>query len=327
MTRVGLVLGAGGVTGGAFHGAVLATLATELGWDARSAEIIVGTSAGSLAGAVLRAGLAPSDLAARSEDRTLSPAGAALLSKVATPSTPTFPLRPSVSAAARRLRPGLSAAPSAVARMARRPWAMSPGALAAALLPAGTISTDIITDGIGPLFGSTWPAEPLWICTVRLDDGRRVVFGKDSRPPIGLAVAASCAIPTYFEPVTIDEARYVDGGVHSPTNLDLLGGLGLDLVIVSSPMSIAGRPSLRSGANPSPVRRACRALLDREAIGVRRRGTPVIAFQPTVDDVAVMGVNAMDPSRRAAVSRQVRESTARRLERADVQARLSSLVS
>jgi NTE family protein len=214
--------------------------------------------------------------------------------------------------------------------MARRPWTMSPGALAAALLPAGTISTAMITDGIGPLFGSAWPASPLWICAVRLDDGRRVVFGRDdvgSPPPMGLAVAASCAIPAFFEPVTIGGARYVDGGVHSPTNLDVLGGLGLDLVVVSSPMSIAGRlGSLRPGANALPIRRACRALLDREAIGVRRRGTPVIAFQPTAEDAAVMGVNAMDPDRRAAVSQRVRESTARRLERPDVRARLEPLV-
>ncbi|MEA3077876.1 MAG: hypothetical protein QOF60_2784 [Actinomycetota bacterium] len=321
MTRIGLVLGAGGATGGAFHGGVLAALADVVGWDARSAEIIVGTSAGSLAGAVLRAGLSPSDLAARSEDRPLSVDGQRLLAHV----VQALPLRP---ASGRRFPGGRSAAPAAVARMVRRPWTMSPGALAAALLPAGSIPTDMITEGIGPMFGSAWPSSPLWICTVRLDDGRRVVFGKDdTTSPIGLAVAASCAIPAFFEPVTIGSARYVDGGVHSPTNLDLLRGLGLDLVVVSSPMSIAGRPSLFPGsaAIATPVRRACRAMLDREAIGVRRRGTPVIAFQPTAADVAVMGVNAMDASRRAEVSRQVRASTARRLERPDVRARLAAL--
>ncbi len=64
MTRVGLVLGAGGVTGGAFHAGVLSALAEVMGWDARTAEIVVGTSAGSVTGAVLRAGLPPTDLAA-----------------------------------------------------------------------------------------------------------------------------------------------------------------------------------------------------------------------------------------------------------------------
>ena len=47
MTRVGLVLGAGGATGHAFHAGVLSALAEETGWDPRAADIIVGTSAGS----------------------------------------------------------------------------------------------------------------------------------------------------------------------------------------------------------------------------------------------------------------------------------------
>ena len=121
----------------------------------------------------------------------------------------------------------------------------------------------------------------------------------------------------------IDGARYVDGGVHSPTNLDLLGGLGLDLVVVSSPMSTAGRSVSLTGG--FAVRRACRALLDGEAIRVRRRGTAVVAFQPTAEDQAVMGMNAMDPRRRAAVTAQVATSTRRRLERADVRRRLEPL--
>ena len=44
MTRTGLVLGAGGVVGQAFHAGVLAALEQDVGWDPRSAEIIVGSS-------------------------------------------------------------------------------------------------------------------------------------------------------------------------------------------------------------------------------------------------------------------------------------------
>ena len=57
MTRIGLVLGAGGAVGHAFHAGVLAALADETGWDAREAEVVVGTSAGSVVGALLRAGM------------------------------------------------------------------------------------------------------------------------------------------------------------------------------------------------------------------------------------------------------------------------------
>jgi NTE family protein len=325
MTRVGLVLGAGGVTGGAFHAGVLAALAEATGWDPRSAEIIVGTSAGSLAGAVVRAGLPAADLFNRATGRQMSAEGRRVTRGLAPPPTG-FPLRPERGATSGRggRRPS---SPEALARMALRPWDVRPAAVMSALLPPGRISTSMITGGIEPLFGPTWPREPLWICAVRLDTGRRVVFGRDDereRPSVGEAVAASCAIPAFFEPVTIGGARHVDGGVHSPTNLDLLGGLGLDLVVVSSPMSQAGRSLPRATADWA-VRSFCRAQLDREAIGVRRRGTPVLAFQPTADDAALMGLNAMDPSRRAAVAERIFESTQARIRRNDVKERVTLL--
>src|SRR5437016_10752839 len=73
--RIGLVLGAGGAVGHAFHGGVLSALSDATGWDARDAEVIVGTSAGSLVGALLRAGLSGTDLAARAMNMPLSPEG------------------------------------------------------------------------------------------------------------------------------------------------------------------------------------------------------------------------------------------------------------
>ena len=74
---------------------------------------------------------------------------------------------------------------------------------------------------------SPWPEADLWIVAVDLDVGRRVVFGRSGAPAatVGEAVEASCAIPGYFAPVTIDGARYVDGAVHSTTNADLVAEL------------------------------------------------------------------------------------------------------
>ena len=80
---------------------------------------------------------------------------------------------------------------------------------------------------------------------------------------VGEAVEASCAIPGYFSPVTIDGARYVDGGVHSTTNADLVADCDPppDLVIVAAPMSAvsrrgaAGADALVASARPSPGRR------------------------------------------------------------------------
>src|SRR3978361_1851615 len=62
--RIGLVLGGGGLVGAAFHAGALAALHSALGLDSRCAETIVGTSAGSLVGALLRRGVPPGDLAA-----------------------------------------------------------------------------------------------------------------------------------------------------------------------------------------------------------------------------------------------------------------------
>ena len=85
-------------------------------------------------------------------------------------------------------------------------------------------------------------------------------------------VEASCAIPGYFSPVTIDGARYVDGGVHSTTNGDLLGDLDPrpDLVLVSAPMSAV------SGAVPRSKTLSLRQLVRRQLAGevgtLRRSG-------------------------------------------------------
>src|SRR6185436_7750278 len=108
----------------------------------------------------------------------------------------------------------------------------------AGLLPEGSIPTDAIGARVRGLYGGTrWPERPLWICAVRLRDGHRVVFGRDpvDVPDIGVAVEASSAIPGFFRPVRIGEERYIDGGVHSPTNAELLAGLSLDGVVVVSP--------------------------------------------------------------------------------------------
>lgn len=216
-------------------------------------------------------------------------------------------------------------APSVLTQMGLRPWNVRPGALAAAMLPAGTASTEAISEGIDATFGPEWPDETLWITAVDLDSGRRVVFGDDGAPTatVGQAVAASCAIPAFFQPVPIEKRRYVDGGTHSLVNLDLVARAGCDLVIVSSPMSTAGPVGVRK---PSTVLRSlARAQLAREVATVRRAGAEVLAFQPTADDVRTIGLDAMDPDRRPVVVRSAYESTLRRLDRPDVQERLALL--
>lgn len=298
--------------GSAFHAGVLSTLAEHTGWDPRHAEVVVGTSAGSGTGAMLRAGLPASDLRAEVVGGRLSPEGQRVQAQArrADGAQTTLPLRPD-----RRpfsLRPQVSS-PGILKRAATRPWEARLGLLATAFFPAGTVPTDIISAGLVSLFPAGWPTEPLWVVAVRLSTGARVVFGRDgdATAEVADAVAASCAIPGFFEPVAIDGERYVDGGAHSPSNVDLVAGLGLDLVVVSSPMSRAG--PIVAGAM-TPLRQWARLELDREVRRVTRAGTPVLAFQPTRADVGVMGVNAMDMGRRPEVLRTAVESTRRWLD-------------
>jgi len=304
-----LVLGAGGVVGHAFHAGVLSALAEVTGWDPRDADVIVGTSAGSVVGALLRADASAPDLAAAATGDRLSRAGQRLVARAEAGRVdlPPIPSRP-----ARRGVPAMSA-PGALARAALAPWSARPGSLAAAFLPSGRVPTELVAASLRPLF-TGWPDAPLWINAVQLDTGRRVTFGRDPghETTVADAVAASCAIPAFFAPVVIDGVRYVDGGVHSPTNADLLAGLELDLVVVSSPMSIE-TARLRVAAD-QPARRLARFALGREVARIRRGGTPVLTFQPGAGDLSVMGLNAMEESRRAPVTRSAYESTRRRLD-------------
>ncbi len=307
--KVGLVLGAGGNVGRAFHAGVLAALHEVMGWDARTADVIVGTSAGSLDGALLRAGLSPRDYVAHTIGEPISSHAADLLRHAPAPvggrSIPwSGGWRPS--------------APGCLLRAARRPWSTRLGALAAAALPEGAVSTRPIDDLLRPLFGGrAWPHRPLWIPAVRLEDGRRVVFGRDRRLPaagVAEAVAASCAIPAWFKPVRLGRERFVDGGVHSLTNGDLVAGLHLDLVIVSSPMSItpaAWRPTVDG------VLRAGAATRIRSEMFRVRLGNRVLVLEPSPADLAVMGTlaDAMDCGRTVAVAREVRASMIQRLRR------------
>lgn len=306
VTRTAVVLGAGGRTGQAFHLGVLTALAEVTGFDARRAEVLVGTSAGSLVASALAGRLSATDqLAMLSGDR-VSPQGQALLAASrARAGAPDLP-----PAAALPGRGPL--APQALLAAARRPWAVRPGAVLSSLLPAGRTSTEAIRRGVRRLHGDAWPGGGLRICAVRARDARRVVFGTPGAPQVdvGTAVAASCAIPGYFAPVQIHGQPYVDGGAHSPTNADVVARGEADLVVVSSPMSFG------PGAGRTPdaaVRFAARRYLGAEVRLLRRRGMTVVVFQPTAADLAAMGVNPMRPVGADRIAATVGESVRQRL--------------
>jgi NTE family protein len=135
---------------------------------------------------------------------------------------------------------------------------------------------------------------------VRVRDGRLRVFGREPDDvTVGTAVAASSAVPGMLAPVSIDGADHVDGAVHSPTNADLVTGLGFDRVIVVAPM--AGGTDWRQLA-----RTYHSSLLRREAAAVRCGGTEVVLIQPDADVLLAMGPKAMTPGRERAVAEAAR---------------------
>lgn len=287
MSRIGLVLGGGGLTGTAFHAGVLTALAAA-GWDARDAEVIVGTSAGSTSAALLRAGFPPADYVGRVAGQPVSAEAERVLEKIGR--IPQPPRRPRWER-----RP---AAPELLRRMARSPWRYPWGTLLAAALPAGTVDVAQVSPGFGPLF-DRWPDRPMWISTVRLTDGERVLFGRDAEATVAEAVAASCAIPGYFMPIRIAGVPYVDGGAHSIHSADAVTSLGLDLVIVSAPLATSDPAALEVGNVPRVV---VRRQLDREIARLRARGTRVLLFAPDRALRSLMGMATMDLARRPGVA-------------------------
>ena len=292
--RVGLVLGGGGVIGLAYHAAALAAIELDLAWDPRSADLIVGTSAGAVIGGLLRRGVPASDLSATAvgADARESPPGTA----EALRERPEFP---PLRLGTFLRRPRLPS-PALVLASARRPWRVDPLAALVSVLPDGSLDLADHATALHRVLGDTWPAEDLWVCAIRQDDLRRVVFGRDAKPSLAQAVTASCAVPGYFQPVSIDGQTYVDGGVHAPPNAGALRRSELDLVIIVSPMS--GRDLGYVGLG-NAVRRRVRRRVEAERRRLREAGIPSVLLEPGPEVIDALGSDYMTSANVSAIVR------------------------
>ncbi len=174
----------------------------------------------------------------------------------------------------------------------------TPAQVASGWLPRGLVSTETLEGTIRRVVDRGWSQhEGLWVMACDYTTGRRVAFGRPGAPPAELAkaVAASCAIPGFYHPVTIAGRRYVDGGVYSPSSLDVLRNEGLDRVIALNPTSSRASAPARSLADrtASATRSVAGRRLGREARKLREAQTEVVLIQPTAEDLAVMGRNLM----------------------------------
>lgn len=320
-----MVLGAGGILGGAWLVGALQALADELGWDPGSAEYIVGTSAGAMIGGLSAAGVPPWFMLAHSGGETVAESDdeEGSLGEDSRSCGAVFRLHRGVPA----LGPGSWRL--ALASLAR-PYRYSPAAILAGWLPQGLISGEPLKQTIRAVAGDCWAPHPnLWIVACEHHTGRRVVFGRRGAPRVSLAdaVAASCAIPGFYKPVTIDGSRYVDGGVASISNLDLLAGQRLDLVICLNPTSSLHAPHPRTlGERAAGVLRQLSGRVVRDEAGrVRESGTEVVLVQPTVQDLDAIGTNLMSSKRRQHVIEVATQTVARHLREPELRARLRDL--
>jgi NTE family protein len=249
--RVGLVLGAGGILGAAWIAGALPAVEDFCDGSLADADLVVGTSAGSVLAAALRCGV-PVDSVV-SHDHAANAMLAGGFDRESGP-LPPFP------------RLGLGS-PRLLMRAARTPGRIGAGVAASALLPPGRGRHDSLAnllesitsraDGRLLVGDPPWPRDPTWIMCIDYDSGDRVAFGRDDSPTASLseAVLGSCSIPGWHEPKIIDGRRYVDGGVASTTSLGLIADTGLDEVYVLAPMA-----SYRTDRPRSPGARAERLL-------------------------------------------------------------------
>lgn len=238
---------------------MLAGLA-EAGVDLTAADLVVGTSAGSVVGAQILGGLTLEELYARQLEETTGEIAA----------------RMSIGAMARfvmySLWPG----------DARRGRAR----LGRAASRARTVPESERRAVIGRRLPSTdWPARALKITAVDADTGEARTFDRDSGVTLLDAVAASCAVPLVWPPITIGGQRYIDGGARSVANADL--ATGCDRVVVLAPLTVALRPSTRIAKQLA-------------SLGANVRS---IVVSPDAQARRAIGSNSLDPARRAASAR------------------------
>lgn len=250
----GVVLGAGGAFGWAWHLGVMNAVREVHGLELRDARAVVGTSAGAAIAVSLSSGASVEEIL----KVIVRPPDEATMQEMQR-------LRGELRSIRRWLRP---MAPNLLVR---------PGPTAGfrsfvGLLPAGPFPTHSLRRFPAP---ARWP-QNLIITGVSLKDGRRVAWDHAYGLDVHDAMEASAAVPAMFAPRVIGPERYIDGAVASATNADLLVGRGMKRVIVSSPMTQPGR---------GVVRIRSRRQLEAEVAALAAEGVDVVTVEPTTEVV------------------------------------------
>jgi NTE family protein len=259
MTRRALVLGGGGITGIAWEWGILAGLA-RAGIALTDADLVVGTSAGSIVGTQVAHGL---DVEERYAAQ-LEPPDDEVAAALGTGTLLRYVLAMISSRTPQRVR----------ARIGRLALRADTGDEAARVA---------VIESRLPV--RDWPTRKLSVTAVDTATGEFRVFDRDAGVPLVPAVAASCAVPGVWPPVTIDGKRYMDGGMRSAANIDLAAGY--DRVVVIAP--------LVQGFGPMPS-------VASQVKELRTQAT-VTLVSPDPAALKAIGRNVLDPTKRAAAAR------------------------
>ena len=282
-----------------------------------SADVVIGTSAGSVVAAYARSGWTPAQLWEIVTSSDLPPAPESGAELAGLPELFVAAFRTPLDA----VRRGMGSAFVLSRTALRAPLPALPAPLRRAF-PGGMF---FMADGrrrFEEELPAEWPGRATWLCAVDIVSGRRVVLGRRRPPRLTLprAVMASCAIPGVYPPVRYGRRELIDGGAHSTTNLDLAARGGCDLIVGVAPM--AYREDDPPGWAGRLTRRMAHNALVREVGVARRRGARVVLVRPSSQEVALHGVNFMRSRDLAPLARAAYESTARLAEAQDLAALL-----
>ena len=261
MAPQALVLGGGGTLGVAWETGLLKGL-LDGGVDLTNADLIVGTSAGSIVGSQIALGRAPEELLAAQRDPPENP--------------PPRRTQPNVEALTKLFQTWATAV--------TEEHCAEVGRLALAI---ETIDAEAWIASLRRSLGSdAWPDRRLVITTVDAESGAFATWDRSSGVTLDRAVASSCAVPGLLPPVGINGRHYMDGGVRSGTSAELAEGF--ERVVVVAPLAT---PTQR-------ISSLARPLLDREVVGLRAAGSRVEVIVPDAEAREAFGPNMMDAGRR-----------------------------
>jgi NTE family protein len=269
MAARALVLAGGGLAGIAWETGILQGIADESPAAARlllDSDVLLGTSAGSAVAAQISSGCPLEVLF----DRQITEASAELAPGV------------DIDTITELFLAALRDPPSSdkpMDRIRQRMQQIGSVALTTETVPEA-VRRQVIAERLP---SHEWAERVLRITAIDIATGELVVFDRHSGVELVDAVAASCAVPGAWPPVTIAGRRYMDGGVASSVNLRAADDCDVAVVLVPSGVDT---PS-PFGAGPAAEIAECAQF----------KGTGLAAFTVFADDdsLTAFGPNPLDP--------------------------------